>query len=141
MIVGYDEPSSDVKTGSHNLVVGPEHTYSSYGGLVAGGNNKITGALSAVLSGQNNTASGMSSSVTARHTNTASGLASSVSGGYDNIAAGELSAVSGGYTRDAPGQYDWAGGGYFQADGAAAKGTSIRRRLVTEAISSPEFIE
>ncbi|MBT3432589.1 MAG: hypothetical protein HN435_01620, partial [Nitrospinaceae bacterium] len=35
LIVGYDENSSNIKTGSHNIVVGPYHTYSSYGGLVA----------------------------------------------------------------------------------------------------------
>ena len=36
--VGYDEPrfpASD-KSGSHNLIVGPFHNYSSYGGFVAG---------------------------------------------------------------------------------------------------------
>ena len=36
LIVGYDEgtsePNPDDKGGSHNLVVGPEHTYRSYGG-------------------------------------------------------------------------------------------------------------
>ena len=43
VIVGYDENTSDDKSGSHNLVVGYGHTYSSYGGFVAGQDNSITG--------------------------------------------------------------------------------------------------
>ena len=81
LIVGYDENSgSDIKTGSHNLVVGQPHTYSSYGGLVAGYNNNVTGASAAVSAGSYNTASGLYSS------------------------------VSGGLNRTASGQYDWAAG-------------------------------
>jgi len=38
LIVGYDEANADdEKTGSHNLVVGPYHSYPSYAGLVTGG--------------------------------------------------------------------------------------------------------
>ena len=48
IIVGYDENTSDDKSGSHNLVVGYGHTYSSYGGFVAGQDNSITGAFSSV---------------------------------------------------------------------------------------------
>jgi len=38
LIVGYNETrgSGDDRSGSHNIVVGSEHNYSSYGGLVAG---------------------------------------------------------------------------------------------------------
>ena len=66
------------------LVVGPEHTYSSYGGLVAGLNNNVTGA------------------------NT------SVSGGWDNNASKAYSSVSGGRNREASGLYDWAAGSLTQ---------------------------
>ena len=66
------------------LVVGPEHTYSSYGGLVAGLNNNVTGA------------------------NT------SVSGGWDNNASKAYSSVSGGRNREASGPDDWRANTLFE---------------------------
>ena len=41
LIVGYqalrnDPAFPDVRTGSHNLIVGDRHSYSSYGGIVVG---------------------------------------------------------------------------------------------------------
>jgi hypothetical protein len=43
LIVGYNENTNGLpRTGSHNFVVGAEHGYFSYGGLVAGFNNLIT---------------------------------------------------------------------------------------------------
>ena len=99
LIVGYDESSTDpidIKTGSHNLVVGRYHTYSSYGGLVAGNDNNVTGASASVSGGASNTASGLWSSVSGGSGNTASESSSSVSGGYLNTASGNSSSVSGG---------------------------------------------
>ena len=65
LIVGYDEPrfSGSDKTGSHNLVVGPNHNYSNYGGLVAGHENTISGEFSTVSGGSGNTASAWTASV------------------------------------------------------------------------------
>jgi hypothetical protein len=50
LIVGYNElrGTDDDRTGSHNIVVGPRHNYSSYGGLVVGYQNTISGAHSSV---------------------------------------------------------------------------------------------
>ena len=48
IIVGYDENTSDDKSGSHNLVVGYGHTYSSYGSFVAGQDNNITGNYTSI---------------------------------------------------------------------------------------------
>src|SRR5207244_9575129 len=43
LIVGYNaNTGAHARTGSHNLVVGDEHTYISYGGLVAGFHNTVT---------------------------------------------------------------------------------------------------
>ena len=95
IIIGYDENSDNDKSGSHNLVVGKNHTYSSYGGIVTGKNNSITGAYSSVSGGIGNTASGESSSVSGGVSNTASGYASSISGGGDNNAVSVGSSVSG----------------------------------------------
>ncbi|MCK5232418.1 MAG: hypothetical protein KAR13_19250, partial [Desulfobulbaceae bacterium] len=59
LIVGYNETrgTSDDRTGSHNIVVGEKQNYSSYGGLVAGWHNTISGAYSSVSGGNYNTAS------------------------------------------------------------------------------------
>lgn len=56
LIVGYDRertirlPSD--KTGSHNLIVGDDHNYSSYGGLVSGLINNISAEWASVSGGE-----------------------------------------------------------------------------------------
>jgi len=98
LIVGYNEDVGDdaVRSGSHNLIVGTEHSYTSYGGLVVGKSNTISGAFTTVSGGYSNTASGWYSSVSGGYSNTASGWSSSVSGGRYNIASGDYSSVLGG---------------------------------------------
>jgi hypothetical protein len=98
LIVGYNElrGSGDVRTGSHNIVVGQKHNYNSYGGLVAGGVNSITGPYASVSGGAGNTASGTASSVSGGDGNTAKNYAASVSGGRYNTASGNYSFVGGG---------------------------------------------
>ncbi len=41
IIIGYNEGTSEERTGSHNLVIGTDHSFSSYGGIVAGTDNEI----------------------------------------------------------------------------------------------------
>ena len=117
LIVGYNEPgiSSPPRTGSHNLVLGRFHSYSSYGGLVAGENNTISGISASVSGGGNRTASGILASISGGEGNTASGGAfSTVSGGTGNTASGNSATVSGGAGRSATGPSDWVAGGLFQ---------------------------
>ncbi len=54
LIVGYNEArtTKSVKSGSHNLVVGRNHNYVSYGGLVAGYQNAVSGLYASVSGGQ-----------------------------------------------------------------------------------------
>ena len=83
LLVGYPEPADGEgtrQTGSHNVVVGKQHQFSSFGGLVVGRQNAIHGAFAAV------------------------------SGGVRNTAAGNFSAVSGGQNRTAEGAFDWVAG-------------------------------
>jgi hypothetical protein len=118
LIVGYDEErniGSD-KSGSHNLVVGINHNYTSFGGLVAGYESTISGQYSAVSGGQGNSALGDFSSVSGGGWNYALGNISSVSGGYDNTAVSLTSSVSGGTSRTAPGSGDWAAGSLWEDD-------------------------
>ena len=112
LIVGYNEDTFDGpndRTGSHNLIIGSEHTYSSFGGFVAGFRNTISGEVASVSGGENNTASGFAASVSAGNNNIASGQWSSVSGGgetnpnFGNRALGDLSSVSGGQDNETSG--------------------------------------
>src|ERR1043166_9155956 len=145
LIIGYNEVAGgEVRTGSHNLVVGRYHTYSSFGGFVAGEGNSVTERGASVLGGNANTASGLVASVgggvgnTASGTgasvsdgdintasglvasvgggenNTASGRAAGVSGGNFNTASGSLASVSGGHDRSATGDDDWVAGSLFE---------------------------
>ena len=113
LIVGYNEPrgSGDSRTGSHNIVTGARNNYSSYGGLVAGNYNSISGDYSSVSGGNANTASGSYSSISGGTGSTASGLYASVSGGAINNAIGNYSSISGGGSNRATGLYSYIGGG------------------------------
>ncbi len=116
------------KTGSHNLIVGDQNAYSSYGGIVAGFGNVISrefavvtggwgnissGQYSSISGGLDNTASGRYSSVSGGEYNKASGFGSSVSGGYNNTASGMDSSVSGGDSNIASGTDSSVSGGFF----------------------------
>ena len=102
LIVGYNESRSpaglgpDNRTGSHNVVVGRFHNFSSFGGLVVGEGNEISGRFASVSGGSGNTASGVFSSISGGGTNAASGIAASVSGGFLNTADGPQASVCGG---------------------------------------------
>lgn len=112
LIVGYDQnDGEDVKTGSHNVVIGDRHTYTSYSGLVLGRNNEISNVGTSVTSGVNNVASGLYASVSGGRNNDASGNYASVSGGDDNVASGVRSSVSGGNGNIASGDRSSVSGG------------------------------
>jgi hypothetical protein len=108
LVIGYNEMvfnSSAQRGGSHNLIVGPEHTYSSYGGLVAGWYNAVTAAFTSVSGGEQNIASGGAASVCGGAGNLANGNYASVSGGVSNTASGLYGSVSGGGGNIASGIY------------------------------------
>ncbi len=146
LIVGYNEQrefGENIRTGSHNVVVGPFHNFSRFGGLVVGDFNEISGDFAVVSGGQRNTASGDRSAVSGGVSNTASGDAAVVSGGFINTASGfatvisggsfniargavssvsggqgneasnDFASVSGGRHRTAPGEFDWVAGPLF----------------------------
>jgi hypothetical protein len=97
LIVGYNEQfGPGNRTGSHNAVVGRSNNFSSFGGLVVGDFNEISGEFASVSGGVENVASGRWSSVSGGNRNMASNDFSSVSGGAVNTADGIGSSVSGG---------------------------------------------
>jgi hypothetical protein len=81
LFIGYDYPYPGEQTGSNNLAVGSELRYTSYGSIVGGSHNGVTGAYSSVVGGA---------------ANLASGNYASVSGGFFSVARGILASVSGG---------------------------------------------
>ncbi len=69
LIVGYNENDSlpgtrfHPRSGSHNLVVGANHAYTSFGGFVAGLENTISNAAATVSGGSSNISRGLTSSI------------------------------------------------------------------------------
>jgi hypothetical protein len=115
LLVGYNEPreGENVHTGSHNVVVGQGHNFSSFGGLVVGRQNEISGAFAEVSGGFDHTASANATSVCGGQGNTASGHTAAISGGEANTASGLTSAVSSGRNHTARGDFDWVAGALF----------------------------
>ena len=131
LIVGYNEaganPAPGARSGSHNLVVGPGHSYKSIGGLVAGRNNAVEAPYASVVGGMNNRATGELSHVAGgggllpEAGNEAKGQLSSVMGGGKNIAEGKVSQVAGGSQNRAIGDFSKVSGGMNnRATGVAA---------------------
>jgi hypothetical protein len=122
LIVGYNLTrvgfgGTDLRTGSHNLIVGDRQNFSSFGGLVAGTINTITGPYASVSGGDSNTASGFYSSVSGGADCTAMGHHSSVSGGFANQATGFIATVSGGEFNTASGDRSSVSGGFNHNQG------------------------
>jgi len=140
LIVGYNEESPgnpNVRTGSHNVVVGPEHSYSANGGVVGGYGNRITndgtaafgnysqasGLFSVVAGGFENEASGDRSVVAGGQLNTAGATGSATLGGRGNRALGFGATVSGGDNNAAGGGFSTVSGG--RENRAAAPGSVV----------------
>jgi len=113
LIVGYNEllTADQDRTGSHNLVVGSQHSYSSYGGIVGGLRNTISAPHASVVGGHINTANSYAASVSGGMHNVASGLYASVLGGKNHTASGDLSSISGGNNNTASGALASVSGG------------------------------
>ncbi|MEC7984704.1 MAG: hypothetical protein VX278_06045, partial [Myxococcota bacterium] len=106
LIIGYDETASgDEKTGSHNLIIGSLHTYTSYGTVVAGYDNATLGAYTATTGGTGNQSLASYSSISGGAQNLAEGTAASISGGYNNSTTGDYSSIGGGESGTASGNY------------------------------------
>jgi hypothetical protein len=115
LIIGYDEVQFGTlqRGGSHNLVIGRFHSFTSsaFGGLVAGEQNTISAKAASVSGGTNSTASGSYASVSGGASNLASGPYCSISGGGGSIASGYNSSVSGGGSNISSGYFTSVIGG------------------------------
>ncbi len=135
LIIGFNESrvfSPDIRTGSHNLIIGAQNNYSSFGGLVAGRFNSISGQFASISGGVSNTASGSFASVSGGQSNRAIGLISSVSGGFSNSASVLVSSVSGGQFNTASGISSSVSGGEFNtASGSSSSVSGGRFKTAT----------
>jgi hypothetical protein len=126
LIIGYNENTQGrARTGSHNLVVGREHEYTSFGGIVAGYNNTLTATEGSVLGGRLNKASGLNATVLGGNTNFASGAYTAVVGGNSNEATGTYSAIGGGFDNSTLGQYSAIAGGCENTTGNSSTYSAI----------------
>src|SRR6266571_5181782 len=116
LVIGYDEntgvqrevgepPVPGLQTGSHNLILGTEQEFTSYGGILAGQLNSIRAQGASVIGGFGNIASSRAASVSGGDYNVASGPSASVSGGQSNTAVGTRASVSGGDQNTASGEF------------------------------------
>ncbi|HTY95934.1 MAG TPA: hypothetical protein VMB91_02755 [Solirubrobacteraceae bacterium] len=114
LVLGYDEDPG-AQTGSHDLILGEEQTYTSYAGILAGQENTNSGPFDSVLGGWKNSASGENNAVLGGSHNTASasinGAASTVAGGSGNVASGPVASIIGGNENTADGSWAFVGGG------------------------------
>jgi hypothetical protein len=102
LVVGYDEDSMEPstidvnRTGSHNLIVGPQHEFTASGGMVSGFANATLANYGGVTGGECNTAGGASIPLISCSSTPGASEGANVSGGFGNIASGSESSVSGG---------------------------------------------
>ncbi|MCG6118876.1 MAG: hypothetical protein MEQ07_11905 [Aquimonas sp.] len=125
LIIGYNEPSASgsgsVRTGSHNLVMGRLNSYSSFGGIVSGNNNRINASYASVLSGDTNSANTTASVIVSGLSNTTSATRAVVVGGWRNNAAGLDSVVLGGDSNTTQVSDSTIAGGQSQTSSANAR--------------------
>ncbi len=115
LIIGYNEARQEQgvndRDGSHNLVIGAEHVYTSTRGLVAGFQNRLFGLSASVTGGMQNTAGGPYTSISGGSEHYAGGTSASISGGSRNTTRGDNSSISGGIANTAEGPFSSVSGG------------------------------
>jgi hypothetical protein len=118
VIIGYNTTFGLPKTGSHFLIVGDDHGYTTSSGIVAGNANSVTGQYGAAVGGQFNHVSGDFSAIVGGIDNLVSGIRGFIGGGNGNVASGQSSFVGGGDDNAASGDLSSTVGG----SGLAAEG-------------------
>jgi hypothetical protein len=106
VVLGYDENAGRPQTGSHDLILGEEQAFTSFGGIVVGFGNTISGREASVSGGVLNTASGFYTSISGGVSNTASIEGASVQGGNKNLAEAKDASIFGGKELTAKTEYE-----------------------------------
>jgi hypothetical protein len=132
LIIGYDELPPNIllpvggRSGSHNLVVGMYHQFTStgFGNLVAGEKNVANGEAGQVAGGYN-TVSGTFNSILGGVTNYARGSYSVVCGGGQNWTTNVANVILGGYDNQENANYAVIVGGYGNVDASSGPGYTV----------------
>ena len=111
------------KTGSHNLIIGTQHEYTSYAGIVVGERSRIVAPYAAVTGGRRHNVVGEHGSVSGGDGNNASGGQTSVSGGRGNWARATRSSILGGGFNRTDGTSGTVSGG--DSNNAAENGSVV----------------
>jgi hypothetical protein len=110
LIVGYnDTPRS--QTGSHNIVLGFDQSFLSWGSIVGGAHNTSGSSLQGLL-GSNNKASDTYAAITGGYGNLAESRLSSISGGCENT-TGSIGRTVDSFCRDQTFQFQSVSGGRY----------------------------
>lgn len=135
LIVGYDEDDGgNDKSGSHNLILGANHDYTSYGGIVTGQSNASLGTYASVIGGTLSSAEASYTVVVGGYGATASGSYSSTFGGWEPSASGLAATTVGGREPEATGSYSTSSGG--RANIASGSNSSAYGGYLNEASGS-----
>lgn len=103
--------ATNQRLGSHNIIVGDEHDYTSYGALISGTRNAVNAANASVIGGYQTIVSGEGGFAAAGASNYISGSAAGVVGGSFNISSGQNSYIGGGWLNKATGSHASVSGG------------------------------
>jgi hypothetical protein len=134
LILGYNEPGSSTveRTGSHGLVLGTGHSYTSFGGVVSGSSNSVSAPHACALAGSQNKARGALAVALGGGVNDAAGVGAVAVGGGFNAAFGAQAAAVGGARSLASGTYASVTGGYKSfatGENASVHGGSLNRAV------------
>lgn len=132
LILGYNAPreadffqDASERSGSHSLVVGDRHGWTSWGHILGGFSNDATGPWATVTGGATSTASGEFATVAGGRLHEADALHASVFGGTSGTASNNHAAVFGGAGNSATGTNAATMGGQdntASGNGAATSG-------------------
>lgn len=119
---------SNARSGSHNLILGTQNSYTSFSGIVAGQDNVSNSLFSTVLGGRNNRVDTEWSVIVGGRANIVrpnltTGPYSSILGGYQNVVFGTYSTISGGQSNTASSFYSSVSGG--QSNTASGDHSSV----------------
>lgn len=93
LIIGYNEVGASTKTGSHNVIIGPRHFYTSELGIISGTDNLVTAPNAAVIGGIANAVEAESSIIAGGNHNTVDGNNSAVVASERSFSSGSFTAV------------------------------------------------
>jgi hypothetical protein len=111
LVIGYNAPGNDqgngnVRTGSHNLSIGDQNNYTSFGGVITGHDSTISYPFASVLTGECNLAIANETVVIGGENNTAQVQQGSILGGQFNLTNSRYATVMGGQDNIAGGPDD-----------------------------------